>query len=218
MILMAALVIPIWAQTEANFNVTLTEDGQGVVITGYTGTVLAVRIPATIQGMPVREIGREAFQGSFGMTVALWLAQDLLTVLMSGTVRMPEFFLLCLVYRLLIGERDVYVPVIWTAFFGGLLWDLRWVGIPFFTLCYVVVAMAVMSVWNTLPASGRTLFVIFFIFWAAQLLPAVLYVLILERATGNLNWTLFAVQQGCAAPVSLLGAYFYFKHEKNQNA
>jgi len=152
------------------------------------------------------------------MIAIWWLVQDLLTVLMAGTVRMPEIFLLCLVYRLLTGERDTYVRVVWTAFFGGLLWDLRWVGIPFFALCYVVVAMAVMSVWNTLPASGRTVFVIFFIFWAAQLLPAVLSVLILERAAGNMSWELFAVQQGCAAPVSLLGTFFYFKHEKNQNA
>ena len=152
------------------------------------------------------------------MTGIFWLTQDLLTVLMSGTVRMPEIFLLSLVYRLLTGDRDVYVPVIWIAFFGGLLWDMRWVGIPLFSLCYVVIVMAVMSVWNTLPASGRTMFVIFFLFWTAQLLPAVLSVLILERETENLSWTLFMVQQGCAAPVSLLSTFFYFKHEKSQNA
>ena len=152
------------------------------------------------------------------MSGIFWLIQDLLTVSMSGTVRMPEIFLLCLVYQLLTGDRDVYVSVIWAAFFGGLLWDLRWVGIPFFTLCYVVVVMMVMSAWNTLPSSGRTMFVIFFLFWTAQLLPAVLSALILERETGNLNWTLFGVQQGCAVPVSLLSAFFYFQHEKNRNA
>ncbi|MCL2009105.1 MAG: hypothetical protein FWG71_00985 [Synergistaceae bacterium] len=152
------------------------------------------------------------------MTGIFWLVQDLLTVLMSGAVRMPEFFLLSLVYRLFTGGRDVYVPVIWTAFFGGLLWDLRWVGIPFFALCYVVVVMMVMAAWNTLPSSGRTVFIIFLLFWAAQLLPAVLSVLVLERKTGNVGWTLFGVQQGCAVPVSLLSAFFYFKHEKNRNA
>jgi len=149
--------------------------------------------------------------------VVFWLSQDLLTVLLAGTVRMPEIFLLSLVYRLLTCDRDVYVPVIWTAFFGGLLWDLRWVGIPFFTLCYVVVIIMVMSVWNTIPSSGRTKFIIFSLFWTAQLLPAVLSVLILERETGNLNWMLFGVQQVCAVPVSLLSAFFYFRHEKNRN-
>jgi rod shape-determining protein MreD len=137
---------------------------------------------------------------------------------MSGTVRVPEIFLLNLVYRLITGDRDTYVPIIWTAFFGGLLWDLRWVGIPFFTLCYVVVVMVIMSAWNTLPSSGRTPYIIFFLVWAVQLLPAVLFVLILERGTGSDGWTLFLVQQGCAVPVSLLGVFFYFQREKNLNA
>ena len=150
--------------------------------------------------------------------VVFWLTQDLLTVLTSGTVRMPEIFLLSLVYKLFTGDRNVNVQVIWTAFFGGLLWDLRWVGIPFFTLCYVVTVMVIMWAWNTLPSSGRTMFVIFFLFWTAQLLPAVLYALILERGTGNLDWTLFVVQQGSTIPVALLSAFFYFQHEKNRNA
>ena len=152
------------------------------------------------------------------MSGVFWLTQDLLTVLTYGTVRMPEIFLLYLVYRLFTGGRDVYVSVIWCAFFGGLLWDLRWVGIPFFTLCYVVVVMGVMWVWNTLPSSGRTAFIIIILFWAAQLLPAVLSVLVLDRKAGNLSWALFGVQQGCAAPVSLLSAFFYFQHGKNRNA
>ena len=50
-----------FAQTEADFNVTMNDAGDGVVITKYTGRVAAVRIPATIQGMPVREIGKGAF-------------------------------------------------------------------------------------------------------------------------------------------------------------
>ena len=53
-----------FAQTEADFNVTLTADSTGVVITGYTGRTVQVRIPATIQGMPVRVIGEGAFSRS----------------------------------------------------------------------------------------------------------------------------------------------------------
>jgi hypothetical protein len=44
------------AQTEDDFTVILTEDGAGAVITGYSGSTSEVRIPATIQGFPVREI------------------------------------------------------------------------------------------------------------------------------------------------------------------
>jgi hypothetical protein len=50
-----------FAQTEADFTVELTADSTGVVIKRYTGNVAAVKIPATIQGMPVREIGENAF-------------------------------------------------------------------------------------------------------------------------------------------------------------
>ena len=57
-----ALTAPLWAQTEADFQVTLTQDGQGVRILRYTGTVMDVVIPATIQGMPVREIAPETFR------------------------------------------------------------------------------------------------------------------------------------------------------------
>jgi len=53
--------ISIWAQSEGDFQVTLTADNRGVVIARYTGTIREVVIPATIQGMPVREIGYDAF-------------------------------------------------------------------------------------------------------------------------------------------------------------
>jgi hypothetical protein len=71
-VLLAAATAPAFAQSEADFTVTLTDDGAGVVITGYTGKVMSVKIPAMIQGMPVKQIGKEdiwespegPFQGS----------------------------------------------------------------------------------------------------------------------------------------------------------
>jgi hypothetical protein len=56
-----------WGQAASDFNVELTKDGKGVIITGYTGKVPVVRIPAAIEGVPVREIGAGAFQG-LGLT------------------------------------------------------------------------------------------------------------------------------------------------------
>jgi hypothetical protein len=52
-LLLAAMA---FAQTEADFTVELTKDGEGVIVKKYTGNAKAVRIPASIQGMPVREI------------------------------------------------------------------------------------------------------------------------------------------------------------------
>jgi hypothetical protein len=59
LVLVSALVC---AQSAADFNVELTEDGEGVVITGYTGKVTAVRIPSTIEGFPVKAIGEGVFK------------------------------------------------------------------------------------------------------------------------------------------------------------
>jgi hypothetical protein len=60
-VLALLLAVTAFAQTEADFTVELTKDGEGVIIKSYTGKVAAIRIPATIQGMPVREIGSQAF-------------------------------------------------------------------------------------------------------------------------------------------------------------
>jgi len=55
------LTFSIYAQQEADFIVTLTDDGEGAIIKKYTGTAAVVRIPAAIQEMPIHEIGEEAF-------------------------------------------------------------------------------------------------------------------------------------------------------------
>jgi len=48
---------------ETDFQVERTKDGKGIVIAHYTGKAAEVRIPASIQGLPVREIGERAFRG-----------------------------------------------------------------------------------------------------------------------------------------------------------
>jgi hypothetical protein len=49
---------------EDDFNVILTDDNTGVIITSYVGTKTNVNIPSHIQGMPVKEIGGYAFAAS----------------------------------------------------------------------------------------------------------------------------------------------------------
>jgi hypothetical protein len=44
------------SEPESSFRIDLTRDGSGIIITGYTGTTREVRIPAIIQGFPVKEI------------------------------------------------------------------------------------------------------------------------------------------------------------------
>jgi hypothetical protein len=64
LIFITAMIMPLWAQTAADFRVAFTSDRTGVIIRGYSGAELEVVIPNTIQFMPVKEIGREAFRSS----------------------------------------------------------------------------------------------------------------------------------------------------------
>lgn len=147
--------------------------------------------------------------------IFFWLMQDFLAVLTWGTMRVPELFLLSLVYRLLAEDHPDNVSFIWTAFAGGLLWDLRWVGIPgFFALSYVVVIMAVLWFWNAIPLSGRTRSLVFFLLWIAQLFPSLCAVLL---GSPNAGWEFFWVQQGCAIPAALLGVFCYTVRMKEKN-
>jgi hypothetical protein len=54
------------ATPATDFSYDLTEDGEGVVIKGYSGDGGAVVIPAVIDDMPVTEIGARAFQVTNG--------------------------------------------------------------------------------------------------------------------------------------------------------
>ena len=62
--LIAILAISGWSQDAGSFLVTVNRDGSGVVITGYGGSIRDVKIPANIQGLPVKEIGPRAFRTS----------------------------------------------------------------------------------------------------------------------------------------------------------
>jgi hypothetical protein len=60
-LVMVMLTAGLAAQTAADFTYALNAASDGVVITGYKGTATRVTIPATIEDMPVKEIGPFAF-------------------------------------------------------------------------------------------------------------------------------------------------------------
>ncbi len=151
------------------------------------------------------------------LLVILWLIQDLLTVLTGGGMQIPGLFMLGLVYKLLAEEgREDSLWAIWAAFAGGVLWDLRWVGIPgFFTLGYVIVVMIVIQVWEAIPPQGRasgSRLVVFVLMEISQLLPPMLPVLILG---GEAGWNFFLVQQVYSLPAILFCMYIYLKYIKS---
>jgi hypothetical protein len=53
-LLLAAAAL--FTQTEADFDIDLTQDGKGLIIMKYKGLATAVKIPASFEGMSVQEI------------------------------------------------------------------------------------------------------------------------------------------------------------------
>ena len=151
--------------------------------------------------------------------IILWLIQDLLTVFTGGGMQIPGLFMLGVVFRLLFSDNnndDGNLWAIWSAFAGGILWDLRWIGIPgFFTLGYVVVVLIVIQVWGIIPPQGRisgSSLLVFILLECSQLIPPMLPVLVLG---GNNGWEYFLTQQAWALPAILLTMYMYLKKAKD---
>lgn len=155
------------------------------------------------------------------MLIILWLIQDLLTVFTGGGMQIPGLFMLGVVFRLLFSDStndDGNLWAIWSAFAGGILWDLRWIGIPgFFTLGYVVVVLIVIQVWGIIPPQGRfsgSGLLVFVLLECSQLIPPMLPVLILG---GNTGWGYFLTQQIWALPAILLTMYIYRQKAADMN-
>ena len=156
------------------------------------------------------------------MLVILWLIQDLLTVLTGGGMQIPGLFMLGIVYKLVAVDDNPELRnegslwAIWSAFAGGILWDLRWIGIPgFFALGYVMVVMIVIQVWGAIPPQGRasgTSLIVFALMEVSQLLPPMLPVLILG---GNAGWPFFMMQQVYSLPAILSCMYIYLRGAKS---
>ena len=153
------------------------------------------------------------------MLVILWLIQDLLTVFTGGGMQIPGLFMLGVVYKLLFSDSnndDGNLWAIWSAFAGGILWDIRWIGIPgFFTLGYVVVVLIVIQVWGIIPPQGRvsgSSLLVFILLECSQLIPPMLPVLILG---GNTGWGYFLMQQVYSLPAILLTMYIYLQKARD---
>ena len=154
------------------------------------------------------------------LLVILWLIQDFLTVLCGGSMQIPGLFIMGITYKILSVDdnADGNLWAIWSAFAGGILWDLRWIGIPgFFTLGNVIVVLIVIQIWGALPPHGKTTgtgFLVFVLFELSQLVPPLLPVLILG---GDSSWRLYLLRQAYAFPIVLLTIYLYRKNLNTLN-
>jgi hypothetical protein len=88
----------------------------------------------------------------------VWLSQDVLQVLAMGFFLIPDLFLLGLLAGIALfpPRGSGGAALIWSAFGGGLLWDLRWTSLPGLTASTDAAAVAlVLWIWGRTPPSGR---------------------------------------------------------------
>lgn len=77
--------LPTTPNAEEDFIVELTKDGTGAVVTGYKGKSGGVYIPATIQGLPVKEVEFDVVSDEFVLVNALVIPDGCTSVIIEGS-------------------------------------------------------------------------------------------------------------------------------------
>jgi len=136
----------------------------------------------------------------------VWLLQDLLQLLAMGIILVPEFFLLVVAYEVVSGSLNParICVLIWIAFAGGIVWDLRWVTFPGMSgLVNSLSVLAVYTVWNRTPVTGRSVFMFGLLAAAAHFISGVVRYLA-WAAPGEAALRLFLIQQLLGVPILAL--------------
>lgn len=86
-----------------------------------------------------------------------WYAQDIMQIIMTQTFLAPEIYLMTLIWCVT-QEKQLDMPWRWfaAALCGGLLMDLRWIGVPgFYGALYTAAVLAAHWAWFQIPAASR---------------------------------------------------------------
>lgn len=155
------------------------------------------------------------------MTVlfVVWILQDFAQLLMMGICMVPDaFMLLVLLFALLPpAEKGRQSRMIWAAFIGGLVWDLRWTNLPGLSAALGggIIGLACV-LWQQIPVQGRSMGTFAMFAVACELLYATIHCFF---------WTipsltairLFTVQQLMALPVIILVTWLFSKAVGNDD-
>lgn len=135
--------------------------------------------------------------------VISWFFQDILQAFLSQSILVPEYFLPFLLYRVFSSEYDSKA-FIWIAFGGGILWDLRWTGLPGMSSgIYVSIILLLNWIWSLLPETGRTTLVFVILMWSGSFLVYLSRIFVWD-ARGYSFYSGFIVQQLCIIPLLIL--------------
>jgi hypothetical protein len=139
------------------------------------------------------------------LPIVTWYFQDLLQVLFPGSLVVPDMFFIVLAYRVASPARDVH-EIIWPAFAGGLLWDLRWTALPGMTAAIYAFSLTLCIIaWNRIPDSGRNPRLFFLIAAGGHILIGIIRIIATGENAGSFAGSL-AVQQVIALPLLLVAA------------
>lgn len=145
--------------------------------------------------------------------VAIWLMQDIAQVLAMGFCLTPDFFLMAVLFYALSpnATKGRQSLLIWVAFLGGLLWDLRWTNLPGMTAAINSFAVtASCLIWAKTPAQGRSAPLFGAFLAASQLLSSLVYYL-LWTVSNQVGVRQLIVQLLLSVPVVLITSLLYWK-------
>lgn len=148
----------------------------------------------------------------------LWLLQDLVQTFTIGLSLVPDIFMISIIYAALVdsGDREKQVKLIWMAFIGGILWDLRWTNLPGLTAAINGGMVAISCfIWEKLPAQGRS---------ASTFTLLLISTQILSRLINIAFWTIptqvavrqITVQILLSIPIIVIFSYLYHKARGNR--
>jgi hypothetical protein len=123
-----------------------------------------------------------------------------------GFMLVPEFFLLMLTYGVVTGSlRPGRISAwIWFGLYGGIMWDLRWASSPGISgLINVIAVMAVYTVWNRTPLTGRSALLFAVLAGAAHFLSGLAHYLAWAAPSASAA-RMFLIQQLLGVPALLL--------------
>jgi cell shape-determining protein MreD len=154
-------------------------------------------------------------------SVLSWYFQDIVAVLSSDALLVPDFFLLYILYKNFSDtSRNVENEIIllWVAFFGGILWDLRWIEIPgLFAIIYVGTFLCASWIWSLFPESGHTALVFFLILWMSQW-PGFFTGMYLWNIGSEHYFRSMLICQAYSIPLSAIFSLLYVRKLKLTNA
>ncbi|MDO5115929.1 MAG: hypothetical protein Q4D58_07520 [Synergistaceae bacterium] len=143
----------------------------------------------------------------------IWLTQDFAQLLMMGICIVPDLFLLSVLFMALApgASRDRQTKLVWAAFLGGLIWDLRWTNLPGLSAAVGggVIGLACF-IWYKTPPQGRGTAVFTAIAAICELLYAGIHFFFWTIPSQTAIRQLM-VQQLIAVPVIIFFSWLFWK-------